>query len=191
MIQWMPRAFCIGFKSFCRSFQATGMAIVVLLAALAAARAEDIPIRVTLNREIDGSAAPFLAARRAKFFKRERLDVSIVAGNGSHESIQRVASGDYQFGVADISQFVRYLAENPDARVTVSMMLKDNTIRVTVMDQGEGFNAFLPDPDIERIVNEQEPAVGFGTFLIRQLADQVEIDKTADGASIVRMTIKL
>ena len=81
--------------------------------------------------------------------------------------------------------------ERPDARVTVSMMLKDNTIRITVMDQGEGFSEFLPDPDIERIVKEQDPPVGFGTFLIRQLADQVEIDKTADGANIVRMTVKL
>jgi anti-sigma regulatory factor (Ser/Thr protein kinase) len=70
--------------------------------------------------------------------------------------------------------------ERPDARVTVSMTFK-----------GEGFKGFLPDPDIERIVNEQDPPVGFGTFLIRQLADQVEIDKTADGANFVRMTIKL
>jgi serine/threonine-protein kinase RsbW len=81
--------------------------------------------------------------------------------------------------------------ERPDARVKVSMTVKENTIQVTVMDQGEGFKGFLPDPNIERIVNEQDPPVGFGTFLIRQLADQVEIDKTADGANFVRMTIKL
>ena len=81
--------------------------------------------------------------------------------------------------------------ERPDARVTVSLMSKDNSIQVTVMDQGEGFSTFLPDPDIDRIVNEQDPPVGFGTFLIRQLADQVEIDKTADGTSMVRMTINL
>jgi len=81
--------------------------------------------------------------------------------------------------------------ERPDARVTVSMTFKDNTIQVTVMDRGEGFKGFLPDPNIERIVNEEDPPVGFGTFLIRQLADQVEIDKTADGANFVRMTIKL
>ena len=81
--------------------------------------------------------------------------------------------------------------ERPDARVKVSMTVKDNTIEVTVMDEGEGFSAFLPDPDIDRIVNEQDPPVGFGTFLIRQLADQVKIDKTADGANFVRMTIKL
>jgi anti-sigma regulatory factor (Ser/Thr protein kinase) len=81
--------------------------------------------------------------------------------------------------------------ERPDARVTVSMMFEDNSIKVTVTDQGEGFKGFLPDPNIERIVNEQDPAVGFGTFLIRQLADQVEIDKTANGNNVVRMTIKL
>ena len=81
--------------------------------------------------------------------------------------------------------------EQPDARVSVAMAFKDNTIHIAVKDQGEGFADFLPDPNIERIVNEEEPPVGFGTLLIRQLADQVEIDKTDDGANFVRMTIKL
>jgi serine/threonine-protein kinase RsbW len=81
--------------------------------------------------------------------------------------------------------------ERPDARVTISMMITDDSIQVTVMDQGEGFSAFLPDPDIDRIVNEQDPPIGFGTFLIRQLADQVSVDKTADGTNMVRMTVKL
>ena len=81
--------------------------------------------------------------------------------------------------------------KRPDARVVISMTVKNNSIQITVMDQGEGFSAFLPDPDIDRIVNEQDPPVGFGTFLIRQLSDQVKIDKTAEGANIVRMTIKL
>jgi serine/threonine-protein kinase RsbW len=81
--------------------------------------------------------------------------------------------------------------DRPDARVTVSMTLKDDTIHVAVADQGKGFSAFVPDPNIERIVNELDPPVGFGTFLIRQLADHVDIEKTADGANIVRMTIKL
>ena len=81
--------------------------------------------------------------------------------------------------------------QRPDARVTISMHFKDDTIHIAVMDQGQGFKTFLPDPDIERIVNELDPPIGFGTFLIRQLADEVEIGKTPDGASVVRMTIKL
>jgi serine/threonine-protein kinase RsbW len=79
----------------------------------------------------------------------------------------------------------------PDARVTVSMTFKDDTIHVAVMDQGEGFKAFLPDPDIVRIVNDQDPPIGFGTFLIRELADQVDVDKTADGTNVVKMAMKL
>ena len=81
--------------------------------------------------------------------------------------------------------------QRPDARVTISMHFKDDTIHIAVMDQGEGFKAFLPDPDIERIVNELDPPIGFGTFLIRKLADEVKVGKTPDGASVVRMTIKL
>jgi serine/threonine-protein kinase RsbW len=81
--------------------------------------------------------------------------------------------------------------ERPDARVTVLMSFKDDTIHVAVKDEGEGIKEILPDPDIDRIINNLDPPIGFGTFLIRELADQVEFDKTADGASIVKMAIKL
>jgi serine/threonine-protein kinase RsbW len=81
--------------------------------------------------------------------------------------------------------------ERPDARVIVLMNFTDDTIFVSVQDEGEGFEKFLPDPDIERIVNELDPPVGFGTFLIRELADQVEFDKTADGANVIKMAVKL
>jgi len=81
--------------------------------------------------------------------------------------------------------------ERPDARVIVLMSFTDDTIYVAVQDEGEGFEEFLPDPDIERIVNELDPPVGFGTFLIRQLADQVEFEKTADGANVIKMAVKL
>ena len=81
--------------------------------------------------------------------------------------------------------------ERPDARVTVLMSFKDDTIHVAVKDEGEGIKEVLPDPDIERIVNNLDPPIGFGTFLIRELADQVEFDKTADGVSVVKMAIKL
>ncbi len=79
----------------------------------------------------------------------------------------------------------------PDARVTVSMNFKDDTIHVAVMDEGDGVKALPPKPDIERIINGLDPPVGIGTFLIKELADEVEFDKTADGTSVVKMAIKL
>ena len=81
--------------------------------------------------------------------------------------------------------------ERPETRVSVSMSFKDDTIYIAVMDEGEGVEALTPTPDIDRIINELDPPIGFGTFLIRELADEVEFGKTADGVGVVRMAIKL
>jgi len=78
----------------------------------------------------------------------------------------------------------------PDARVSVSLNFKDDTIYVAVMDEGDGVKKLLPKPDIERIVNELDPPIGFGTFLIRELADHVEFEKTEDGINVVKMAIR-
>ncbi len=78
----------------------------------------------------------------------------------------------------------------PDARVTVSINCRDNAINVSVMDEGDGIKQFPPTPDIERIVEKLEPPVGFGLFLIKQLADQVEFNTIA-GGHVVNMAIKM
>jgi len=79
----------------------------------------------------------------------------------------------------------------PDARVTVSMNCKDDTINVSVMDEGDGIKEFPPKPDIEKIIAELESPIGFGLFLINQLTDQVEFNEVADGGHVVKMAIKM
>ena len=79
----------------------------------------------------------------------------------------------------------------PDARVTVSMNCQDNTINVTVSDEGDGITNFPPKPDIEKIIGDLQSPVGFGLFLIEQLADQVEFNKEANGGHVVKMAIKM
>jgi anti-sigma regulatory factor (Ser/Thr protein kinase) len=78
----------------------------------------------------------------------------------------------------------------PDARVIVFMNCRNNTINVSVMDEGDGIKQFPPTPDIERIIEKLDPPVGFGLFLIKQLADQVEFNKI-DGGHVVNMAIKM
>ena len=78
----------------------------------------------------------------------------------------------------------------PDARVTVSMDCQDNTINVAVMDEGDGIKKFPPKPDIEKIIDDLDTPVGFGLFLIKQLADQVEFN-AIDGGHAVKMAIKM
>jgi serine/threonine-protein kinase RsbW len=79
----------------------------------------------------------------------------------------------------------------PDARVTVSMNCQDNILNVAVMDEGDGIKEFPPKPDIEKIIEDLETPVGFGLFLINQLADQVEFNEVTDGGHVVKMAIKM
>ena len=79
----------------------------------------------------------------------------------------------------------------PDARVTVSMNCQDDILNVTVMDEGDGIKEFPPKPDIEKIIAELESPVGFGLFLLSQLADQVEFNQVTDGGHVVKLAIKM
>ena len=78
----------------------------------------------------------------------------------------------------------------PDARVSIRMNLKDDTIYVTVTDDGEGIKKIYPKPDIDRIIDNLDPAVGFGLFLIKQLVDEVDFNIRTEKGNGLRMAIK-
>ncbi len=79
---------------------------------------------------------------------------------------------------------------HPDAVVNIVFHYCDDAIQIMVADQGEGIKEVLPQPDIERIVREIDPPVGFGIYLIRQLADEVEFNLEIDSGHCLRMVIK-
>ena len=78
----------------------------------------------------------------------------------------------------------------PDALVNISFQYCDDAIQIIVADQGEGIKKVLPDPDIERIVSEIDPPVGFGLYLIRQLANEVEFNLEVDQGHCLKMVVK-
>ena len=78
----------------------------------------------------------------------------------------------------------------PDGRVTVQMNLKDDTIYITVTDDGEGIKNIHPKPDIDRIIDKLDPPTGFGTFLIKQLVNDVDFNVRTEKGHGLRMTIK-
>ena len=79
----------------------------------------------------------------------------------------------------------------PDAKVTVSMKCDNEAMVVQVVDEGGGIEEFPPNPDIEKIIEEEELMTGFGLFLIKQLADQVEFNQVVDEGHTVKMTINM
>jgi ABC-type nitrate/sulfonate/bicarbonate transport system substrate-binding protein len=73
-----------------------------LLGALAAcsltaapALAQTTPIKFQLDWRFEGPGALFLVPQAKGYFKDEKLDVTVDAGNGSGGTVTRVASGAY------------------------------------------------------------------------------------------------
>lgn len=78
-----------------------------------------------------------------------------------------------------------------EAHVTIRFELIPEAIGVTVNDEGNGFEYSGQDPDIERIINDNEAPVGFGLFLIRNLSDHVAYRQLPEGGHRVEMRIAM
>src|SRR5262245_34498135 len=90
-----------------------GLAWAAVLAAGAGPSAGQTPVKFTRDWRFEGPAAPFTVALDNGYFKAEGLDVTIDTGNGSRESIPRVASGTYDIGTGDVNSLIRFRDENP------------------------------------------------------------------------------
>lgn len=85
---------------------AAAVALFAALVAPPAAHAETA-IHFTLDRKIDGPAAPFFLAIDKGYFKDEGLDVTVDAAPGSLEAINRLAAGNADMGVVDINMLIK------------------------------------------------------------------------------------
>jgi len=79
----------------------------------------------------------------------------------------------------------------PEARVVVTLDLEDDLMTIQVQDEGKGISQMPVEPDIRKKIENLEPARGLGLFLIKNLMDQVELNKITEDGHIVRMAIRL
>ncbi|GEJ58782.1 ABC transporter substrate-binding protein [Anaeromyxobacter diazotrophicus] len=96
-----------------RTLAAACLSLTLLAAGTTARAAEPVKVRLTLDWKFEGPAALFLLASRAGYFAAEGLDVTIDPGNGSAGAVNRVASGAYDLGVADLNALIDYDVKNP------------------------------------------------------------------------------
>lgn len=106
----------------------TLVAGVFALAALPL-HAQETPVKFQLDWRFEGPAALFLMPAAKGYFKAEKLNVSIDAGNGSGGTVTRVASGTYDMGFADLAALMEFHANNPTApnKPVAVMMVYNNT----------------------------------------------------------------
>ena len=110
-----------------------------------AAVAQDTKIAFQLDWRFEGPAAMFLLPKAKGYFAAEKLDVTVDAGNGSGNAVNRVASGTYQMGFADLAALIEFVGNNPTApnKPVAVMMVYDSTpgrglLAEEVRDQGAG-----------------------------------------------------
>jgi NitT/TauT family transport system substrate-binding protein len=84
-----------------------------MLALAGAAPAAETNLHFTLDRKFEGPAAPFVLALDSGYFKAEGLNVSIDPAASVAEAVTRVASGDYDMGIADINVVIKQRDADP------------------------------------------------------------------------------
>jgi NitT/TauT family transport system substrate-binding protein len=99
------------------------------LAATGTAQAQDTAVKFQLDWRFEGPSAFFLLPVSQGLFKAEKLNVTVDAGNGSGNAVNRVASGTYDMGFADLAALMEFHANNPTApnKPVAVMMVYNNT----------------------------------------------------------------
>jgi NitT/TauT family transport system substrate-binding protein len=92
---------------------------------MSAAAEAQTRVRFTIDWRFEAPAGLFLLGLERGYFKEEGLDVTIDPGNGSRESVTRVASGTYDMGFGDLNAMIRFRDENPQADVKAVMIVYD------------------------------------------------------------------
>ena len=80
---------------------------------------------------------------------------------------------------------------HPDTRVLVTMKFNDDIFSVSVKDGGNGIPRLPKDKAVMRSIEKLEPPKGLGTYLIKQLVDEVEFNNLTKDGHAVKMVIKL
>ena len=105
------------------------LAAATTLATALPAHAQETAIKFQLDWRFEGPAAFFLLPIAQGLFKAEKLNVTVDAGNGSGNAVNRVASGTYDMGFADLAALMEFHANNPTApnKPVAVMMVYNNT----------------------------------------------------------------
>jgi NitT/TauT family transport system substrate-binding protein len=119
------------------------LSTAVLLLACPPARAqaqaiEQPDIKMVLGWTFVASQMMFTYGVEKGFFKEEGLNVTVDRGAGAGVAIQRVASGVYQFGYADIGTLARHNAENRNRMLQSVYIVEDDSPLALFSLQGKG-----------------------------------------------------
>lgn len=102
---------------FARQALVAAVTAAMSVAAASIASAQSTAVRFSLDSKLEGSTAPFAVAIERGYYRAEGLEVTIDAGAGPIDPLNRVASGNYDLAFADINTLIKYRDANPQAPI--------------------------------------------------------------------------
>ena len=120
-------------------------ALFVAFAAVVTAgpAAAQTTIRFTLAGPFEGPSAPYLVAADKGYFQRNELNVRIEPAANAQEPIARVASGEYQMGVADLNLVMRWRDQNNSDQLKPVFIVFNRAPYAIVARKSRGFSVPL------------------------------------------------
>jgi NitT/TauT family transport system substrate-binding protein len=132
-------------------------------------------IKFALDWRFEGPAAPYFVAIDQGYYADEGLDVSIDPGSGSVEGINRVASGAYQLGFADINSLVKFRDNPANAPLQAVQMVYDTPAFAIITMKRTGISG---PKDLEgKILGAPAPDGAYAQWPIFVAANGIEASK--------------
>ena len=98
-------------------------------------------VKITLDWAYQGPESMFLYGAEKGVFTNRGLDVQLDRGNGTGDTLVRVASGAYDFGWADIGSMIKFNALNPGKGLVAVYVSGDKSPLAVVTVAGRGIAA--------------------------------------------------
>ena len=150
------------------------LAAAVVLSGSALAQKET-QVRFALDWRFEGPSAPFFVAIDKGYYKAEGLNVSIDPGAGSVEGINRVASGAYEIGFADINSLIKY-RDNPRNLPVKAVMMVYDTPAFSIVSLKK--NGITKPKDLEgKILGAPAPDGAYAQWPIFVQANKIDASK--------------
>lgn len=155
------------------------MRFIALLAAVlvsgGALAQKETQVRFALDWRFEGPAAPYFVAIDKGYYKAEGLAVSIDPGSGSVEGINRVASGAYEMGFADINSLVKY-RDNPRNLAVKAVMMVYDTPAFSIVTLKK--NGIAKPKDLEgKVLGAPAPDGAYAQWPIFVQANKIDASK--------------
>jgi NitT/TauT family transport system substrate-binding protein len=124
-----------------RAGWATWAGLLLAATLVSGATAAESKITFSLDRQFEGPSAIVLLPLDRGYYKAEGLNVSIDPGKNTLEAITRVASGDYDMGVADINALIKFRDANPKTPVKAVFMVYNRPAFAVIGRKSRGISS--------------------------------------------------